>query len=55
MKIIIDVQEDELTKEEVEECIRIARANFSNVLIFKDIDWGSPTDEERQSIQALIN
>lgn len=55
MKIIIDVPEEELTNDELEECIRIAKVNLSNVLIFKDIGMRLATDEERQAIQKYID
>lgn len=33
MKLIIDIDEEELTEEEIAECIRIAEVNFSDVTI----------------------
>lgn len=36
MKIIIEVPEDGLTDDEIEECIRIAEINFSNVTLLND-------------------
>lgn len=33
MQIVINVPENELTEDEVNECIRIAKANFSNIVI----------------------
>ena len=35
MKIIIDIDEEELTEEEIAECIRIAEVNFSDVTILQ--------------------
>jgi hypothetical protein len=36
MKIVIDIPEDELTEEEIEECIRIAEINFSYVTVIRE-------------------
>ena len=36
MKIVIDIPEDELTDDEIEDCIRIAEINFSNVTLLND-------------------
>ena len=33
MKIVIDIDEDMLTEEEIEECIKLAKTDFSNVSI----------------------
>lgn len=46
MKIIIEVSENELTDDEIEECIRIAEINFSNVTLLND----DGTVSERHSI-----
>lgn len=40
MKLIIDIPEDELTEEEIEECIRLANIDFSYVLSTKDMTNG---------------
>ena len=36
MKIVIDIDEENLTEEEIAECIRIAEVNFSDVTIIKE-------------------
>ena len=35
MQIVIDIDEEELTEEEIAECIRIAEVNFSDVTILQ--------------------
>lgn len=40
MKIVIDIPEDELTEEEIEECIRIAEINFSYVTVIREDNKG---------------
>ena len=36
MQILIDIPENELTEDEIQECIRIAEVNFSNVTLIKE-------------------
>lgn len=53
MKLIIDIDEEMLTEEEVEECIKLAKTDFSDVTILLETE--RPQGEKEREFLDRVN